>query len=234
MVKTLVHHLGLGDHIMLNGMVRHFAEREHVNIIVKRSHEESVRFMYRDIHDSVTLVLVDTSDPQEVWTKATQAGGDIIPLATYAMHEDNWTFMTEGPGSTMTNWAHSVYIQAGVNPSYMYTKFRVDRDRLKEFTLDHDAYVFVHDHPHKGQCVDVDTDLHVYRPGDERSNIFDYLSVIENAKAFHGVNSAYAWVVELTRIRSHETTFFHQRVAYEAYVPKIVQTVFSREVWTFV
>jgi hypothetical protein len=53
MVKTIVHHLGLGDQIMLNGMVRHFAETDNVVIFVKRCHEESVRFMYRDIADKV-------------------------------------------------------------------------------------------------------------------------------------------------------------------------------------
>jgi len=48
-VKTILHHLGLGDQIMLNGMVRHFAETDTVRIFVKRCHEESVRFMYRDM-----------------------------------------------------------------------------------------------------------------------------------------------------------------------------------------
>jgi hypothetical protein len=43
MVKTILHHLGLGDQIMLNGMVRHFAETDTVRIFVKRCHEDSVR-----------------------------------------------------------------------------------------------------------------------------------------------------------------------------------------------
>ena len=41
---TILHHLGLGDQIMLNGMVRHFTENENVNvnISVKQNHEKSV------------------------------------------------------------------------------------------------------------------------------------------------------------------------------------------------
>ena len=36
---TILHHLGLGDAIMLNGMVRHFAEKEDVIIFVKKHQE---------------------------------------------------------------------------------------------------------------------------------------------------------------------------------------------------
>jgi hypothetical protein len=50
---TILHHLGLGDAIMLNGMVRHFAEDEEVCIFVQKHHLESVQFMYRDIGDRV-------------------------------------------------------------------------------------------------------------------------------------------------------------------------------------
>ena len=67
MVKTILHHLGLGDQIMLNGMVRHFAETDNVVIFAKRCHEESVRFMYRDIQDRVEIILLDTINPNEIW-----------------------------------------------------------------------------------------------------------------------------------------------------------------------
>ena len=45
MVKVVLHHLGLGDQIMLNGMIRHFAENEAVYTFCKRCHLESVDFM---------------------------------------------------------------------------------------------------------------------------------------------------------------------------------------------
>jgi hypothetical protein len=61
---------------------------------------------------------------------------DIIALATYGIDDNGWAFMTQGPGSAMSNWAHGVYIQAGVNPRYMYSKFKVVRDKSKEFTID--------------------------------------------------------------------------------------------------
>jgi lipoate-protein ligase A len=162
MVKTIVHHLGLGDQIMLNGMVRHFAETDNVVIFVKRCHEESVRFMYRDIADKVELILVDNTNAQEIWSKVK---GDVIPLATYGIDDNGWKFMTQGQGSVMTNWAHGVYIQAGINPKYMYSKFKVDRDKSKEFKIDKENYIFVHDDPERDRNITLtDSDKYIYKP----------------------------------------------------------------------
>ena len=184
MVKTIVHHLGLGDQIMLNGMVRHFAETDNVVIFVKRCHEESVRFMYRDIADKVELILVDNTNAQEIWSKVK---GDVIPLATYGIDDNGWKFMTQGQGSVMTNWAHSKLT-----------------DKNQEFF----------------QC--------------ERPNIFEYLGVIENADEVHCMNSSYNWMIELMNIGTPKKNFFHLDVAHKYYGPKIVKTVFSDEVWTFI
>jgi len=110
MVKTIVHHLGLGDQIMLNGMVRYFAEKDTVVIFAQRKHAESVQFMYRDIADKVEIILVDTTHPQEVWS---QVKGDVIPLATYGLQDENWKFMTQGQGSLMSI-GHTVCISKQV------------------------------------------------------------------------------------------------------------------------
>ena len=66
---TILHHLGLGDQIMLNGMVWLFAETNHVNLLIKNTHEESVKFMYRDICDKVTLIPLDNTNPNEIRSK---------------------------------------------------------------------------------------------------------------------------------------------------------------------
>ena len=243
MVKTILHHLGLGDQIMLNGMVRHFAETDNVAIVVKRCHEESVRFMYRDIADKVELILVDNTNPREIWSKVK---GEVVALATYGIDDNGWKFMVEGPGSVMSNWAHGVYIQAGVNPKYMYSKFKVVRDKSKEFTLDKENYIFVHDDHKRDRFINVNTDKFVYRPhakvADERKeffhcerpNIFEYLSVIENADEVHCMNSSYNWMIELMKIGDPKKNFFHLDVAHKQYGPRTVKTVFSDEVWTFV
>ena len=66
---TILHHLGLGDAIMLNGMVRHFAEMEEVCIFVQKQHLVSVEFMYRDIKDRVKIKTVNTTNAQDMWSQ---------------------------------------------------------------------------------------------------------------------------------------------------------------------
>ena len=247
MVKVILHHLGLGDQIMLNGMVRHFAETDNVVVVVKNCHEESVRFMYKDIADKVQLILVENTNPQEIWSKVKEIkDAEVIALATYGIDDGGWAFMTQEQGSVMSNWAHGVYIQAGVNPKYMYSKFKVVRDKSKEFTIDKENYIFVHDDPERDRVIDVKTDKYIYKPDSkltdkkqeffqcDRPNIFEYISVIENADEVHCMNSSYNWMIELMNIGNPNKNFFHLDVAHKYYGPRTVKTVFSDQVWTFV
>ena len=240
MSVTILHHLGLGDQIMLNGMVRHFAENEHVYIYCKKCHEDSVKFMYRDINDKVTLILVETTHIQEIRNKI-PSGSRIIPLATYGMDDASWTNYTKS-----TNWAHGVYLQAKVNPLYMYTKFKVIQDSSIQIVPPPKDYIFVHDDHERNRFINVDTDMFVYKPHSklidkqqeffqcDNSNIFSYIWIIENAREVHCMNSSYNWMIELLKLGDKKTNFFHLNIAHLYYTPDIVKSVFSDHIWTFV
>ena len=238
---TILHHLGLGDQIMLNGMVRHFAEKEHVYLMCKNCHEESVKFMYRDICDQVTLILVENTNPREIHAKLPK-GSRILPLATYGMENNVWENFTQ-----VTNWAHGVYLQAKVNPLYMYTKFKVVQDSSIQLSPPTSDYIFVHDDRERDRCIDIDTDKFIYKPHSkvidknkeffhcENSNIFSYIWIIENAKEVHCMNSSYNWMIELMKLGNKKTNFFHLNVgAHPQYTPDIVKTVFSDDISRFV
>lgn len=244
---TILHHLGLGDQIMLNGMIRHFSERDRVTIFIKRYQYESVSFMYRDI--DVNIICLDSVNPHTMRSLIPE-GDTIIPLATYRLPDQTWNQITQ-TSDFMTNWAHGVYIQAGVNPLYMYTKFRVDRDHERENALfdvlaPKEKYIFMHDDPSRDRVYEVPTDLKIFKPGgvcvdkineffkNEHDNIFDYLKIIENAEEVHCINSSYNWIIELMKIGHKHKNFFHTDVAHKYYCPSIVKTVFSDSVWTFI
>jgi len=228
---TILHHLGLGDAIMLNGMVRHFAEDEHVCIFVQKHHLESVQFMYRDIEDRVKIKVVNTTNAQEMWS---QVEGKVLPLATYRLPIDVWKYIMEGPPTEMVNWAHSVYIQAGIPPKYMYSKFKVVRDKSKEITCEHDDYVFIHDDESRGMKINSDHP-NVFRITPDiitkNPNIFDYLSVIENAKEVHCMDSCYAWMINMMEIGNPSKNFLHLDVKGN-YNTNMVRTVFGDDLWT--
>lgn len=240
MSVTILHHLGLGDQIMLNGMVRHFAEKEHVYLFCKKCHEDSVKFMYRDICDKVSLILVETTNIQEIHSKL-PSGSRVLPLATYGMDDATWNIYTSA-----TNWAHGVYLQAKVNPLYMYTKFKVIQDSSIQISPPSRDYIFVHDDHERNRFINVESDMFVYKPHSklidkkseffqcDNSNIFSYIWIIENAKEVHCMNSSYNWMIELMKLGNKKTNFFHLNVAHLYYTPDVVKSVFSDHIWTFV
>ena len=147
----IVHHLGLADHIMLNGMVRHFVQHgEYVRVLILKNQLDTIQFMYRDC-DHVSIDIVNSSSPQDVniqVTKAKSEGYTIMRLATYLFPDDMWKFLTHG--SLCGTWAHVPYFQAGVNPVYMRSKFKVIRDTVREnnlmklLGLENTEYIVVH------------------------------------------------------------------------------------------
>ncbi len=122
----ILHHLGLGDQLMINGLVNHVSEHSHVYVVAKRCHKDTLEFMYRD-HDNITMVYIDNISPQRIWNRIKSLNMNVLPLATYGAEDQLWKFMTHtgNPGTMFTNWAYGVYVQAGVNPLFMHTKFHV-------------------------------------------------------------------------------------------------------------
>lgn len=248
MVKVLLNHMGIGDAIMLNGMVRHFAETEKVAVVAKTCHEILMRFMYRDLGEQVDYIFVETTHPQHVWTKvmayAKENNAQIVPLSTYGMDDKTWAETTQVEGKS--NWSEIVYKQAGIPHEYMRSKFKLIRDKSRELLPPDKPYVFVHDDPERGRVIELNTEYDVFKPHSKVTNlreeyfesnvpnIFDYISIIENAKEVHCMNSSYNWFIELMKLGKKETNFFHTTVAHKYYSPSIVKQVFSDDVWTFV
>ena len=226
---TIVHHLGLGDQMVMNGLVRHLSEKGKVIIIVKESNRETVEFMYRDIN-IVKIEYVKTTDPIETWSKVDR-NTKVIALATYGMETNIWEYL-----SHIFNWTHIPYLQAKVNPMYMYTKFRVDREHTKEDELYKKLvkgkYIFVHDQGSSNKtCINLITELDIIRPSMDIKNIFDYLKIIENAEEVHCINSSFGVMIELTGIAKGKR-YLHTRVAYSNYSVATVESVFTEWIFT--
>ena len=235
----IIHHMGIGDAIMLNGMVRHFAgSYDKVAVVCKDCHEEILKFMYRDISKKVDIILVPTTSPQVVWNEVNNkamayamAGlkTEIKPLATYCLTDDEWAARTQKEGQS--NWSKLVYDQAGLSHSVMRDKFKVVRDPSRELVLEEKEYIFVHDDPERDRVIPIEKDIHVFKPHSKVTNrseeffecnvknIFDYTGIIENAKEIHCMNSSYNWMVELMKLGKKETNFFHLNVAHKYYTP---------------
>ena len=255
--QIIIHHLGLGDHVMLNGMVRHFVgNNKRVVIVAREAHQNTLDFMYRDInvglypHNVIIYPLKEGEDSIHHIMK-TLEGEDkknMLRLATYSIHENVWLHVLKNQQFCgITNWSNGVYMQAGITPHFMRSKFKVVRDGGREdaifdfYKLKRGEYIFVHDDPSRAQGADhrkIETEegVTVFNPNDtykEFPNLFDYIKIIENAKEVHCMNSSYAWLVDLMELGKKETNFLHLRAAHTYYPEKATKSTFNEDLWTY-
>jgi hypothetical protein len=152
-----------------------------------------------------------------------------------------------GKYSEYINWVAMMYIQAGLNPNTMYKKFKIVRDKSRELLPPDKPYIFVHDDKQRGREIKIHgSEKEIYRPIVSKAlpdgtyeyddfNIFDYLTIIENAKERHMMNSSYNWLVEIMEIGNKSNNFFHLNIGAHDYFPeKNTKTLCSADLWTFI
>jgi hypothetical protein len=90
----LINHLGLGDQLIMCGMVRHFVEHGYkVKIVARLQHKDTCEFLYRDTEQvEFDFVTSDASSHiHERMRLAASENYDIRPLATYKIPETGRT-----------------------------------------------------------------------------------------------------------------------------------------------
>lgn len=185
----IFHHLGLGDHIICNGMVRHFVElMDEVTIFCHKHYEENVRYMFRDdkrIHiypedqKNIDPLLLLVKDP------VMRIGFEIIPY-----YENIFT-------QHRKSFDEIFYYLAGVDFSVRYDKFYIERDSLREeeafkkLNPKNEPYIYVHDDPNRGFIIDENKhrkDLKIIK-NDFNFNLFEMRKILENAEEIHTMQS---------------------------------------------
>ena len=193
-MKYIYHHLGLGDHIICNGLVRKFSsDYNNISLFCKPHNKESVEFMYRDL-DNINIISLP-SDLDVINYLQNNNISDIITVGFNDMYYTN-----------SVSFDVSFYNQFEIDFESRWSNFRVDRDDKREsiifnhFNLDNDSkYIFIHD----DNRFQVDMNrislegLKIIRPIRELTdNIFDYLKVIENAKEVHTIESSFLFIID--------------------------------------
>ena len=200
-------HLGAGDALVCNAIVRHLAKSQTVVVPVKPHNLASVSFMLRDLRN-VDILTLDKTDPD----------GEADKLASWASAYGyrllGLGFKGSPPFSAKT-WDRDMYRQAGVPFSQCWSHFVVDRQPSRELPLpDVDEYIFVHEDKSRGFLIDpkkLPKKVHrVYADPKLTNNIFDWWNIIEHAAEIHCFDSSFAILVdhlpekEATRLVMHD------------------------------
>jgi hypothetical protein len=191
MDKFLIyHHLGLGDHIICNGLVREICNNSKNSFLLpaKKQNFQTVEFMFRDLKN-LTVVSIN--------------GDECIASLS---HERNCKVLTIGHQFLNYNkkFDQSFYDQLSINFNKRWSSFFVMRDYEREAELydrsnTKDNFIFVHDDHDRGMSVDAKylQDKNIIKSDRKKTNIiFDYLSILENAKEIHCIESSFLFLVD--------------------------------------
>ena len=185
-MKYIYHHLGLGDHIICNGIVRHYREiYEEVTVFCKQPYLTNVEYMYRDDNKIIVLPIGQDYDVLN-YINQNNLHSDLIIVG----------FNKQGFKDAKT-FDEGFYNTVNLPFEYRFTKFKFDRDTDKESEVynelnpNNEPYIYVHDDPQRGFKIDrnkLNSNLKIIG-NDKRFLMFDMLKIIENATEVHSMQT---------------------------------------------
>jgi hypothetical protein len=192
-MKYIYHHLGLGDHIVCNGLVRSLiTDDESFSIFVKEHNYPTVKFMYRDI-PNLNCIVGNDFLVEDLLRKGEISQYDIIKSG-FGGHPEAKSF------------DECFYLHLNVPFEKRWDSFKVSRDInseieiFKKFNISEKNYIFIHDdgrfpinikkinNPHNLPIIKCSHGL--------TENIFDFCYTIENAFSFHSIESSLQFMVD--------------------------------------
>jgi hypothetical protein len=187
----IYHHLGLGDHIICNSIVRHYATIfDEVIVFCKNHNRYSVEHLYSDLRN-VDIHLVNTDTDVNIFI---YGRNDVVRIGFEYLY------------NTRLNFDEAFYEQSEIPFDYRWSKFYVNRNIESEksvfdkYNIKENEYVFLHDDISRGYVIDrtkISTDLPIISPNKEiTKNIFDYCYLLENANQIHCMDSSFKLIVD--------------------------------------
>jgi hypothetical protein len=208
-MKYIYNHLGLGDHIICNGLYRELTNiSESYTLFVKHHNIQTVSFMIRDLKN---IIIKGVNDDNEVLTylRANNVNKDDVIIIGFC----NLPL----PGAK--DFDDSFYIQHSVSFEKRWSSFRCDRDLNSEknlfdkFKVKEGEYVFIHDDSSRGYEIDesyiINKDLPIVRPiKGLTDNSFDYCYLMQHSKESHFIDSSFRLIFDSIQLRNSDI-YFH-------------------------
>lgn len=179
-------HLGLGDHLINNALVRHIAKDNYVMVLAKYHNVASCEHMWSDILDNVEVLGVkDDRHATELCMKLEVS--NYKPIYN-GMHSRTDTFNIE-------KWDSEFYRQASVPFEQSWDGWKVPECATQIEALD-TPYIFVHEDLKRGYSIDdARLPIGIWRVGNtcfDSKHIFEWTEVLRNATEIHVMESCFA------------------------------------------
>lgn len=210
----IYHHLGLGDCIECNGMVRHYAEKySQVDIFSKSNYYDMVSYMYRDNPSIVVNKIDKNREYLEVSNFLKDYDGEII-IPGHNNYFSNLNFFNQrqmGPAESFYFLANVPFVARG--DLFHFERDEESEDRVYEkLNPKNEKFVFVHDDTQRGFEVKVTTNLKIIK-NDASENLFHMMKVLENAEEVHCMSSSVLCLIDCVSLKvNFKKLFLHHSV----------------------
>jgi hypothetical protein len=204
------HHMGMGDNITCNGLVRNITKQYKKVYLFYKSHPwhlPNLQYMYRDLGNKMSYIGgMDWHDEFVDFYIMTHPGINYMRIG--------FEYLTKSP----LNFDQAFYEQAGVPFQKKFDDFYIQRDDAiedevcKKLNPTGEPYIFIHQDLNRGHKMNLDyiqdKKLKVIEPS------MDYLfahhaKLIENAVEIHVMESTFKCYIDCF-LPEHDNMFFHK------------------------
>lgn len=196
-----------GDHIIANGLYRHFSKKYDLCIFpVKKSIAFNVTSMLSDLKNIVYLIY-----PDFIARQSTYVASFLFETLKYDVIKIGW-LGEDFPSRIPMTWDRNFYHQVSLNFDMRWNNFYAPRNSAKENELyrlldcENTKYAFVHDDPTRNFNIDyshINPSLKIVKPSVDLKgfSIFDYRKVLENASEVHCIESSFSALIESINLK---------------------------------
>jgi hypothetical protein len=188
----ILHHLGLGDHIICNGLVRFFySSHAEIFLFCLSNNYENIKYMFRDLENLHLLKFNNEKEIQNYIDENSNIMNDLLSVGYY--NQKYYTLLQQ------ITFDKCFYFQACLNFDIRFSEFNYERNYIseekvyKKLNPNDEAYILVFDDPSRGFVVNdnkINSKLKIIR-NDYNYLMFDYLKLIENATEIHAMQSGF-------------------------------------------
>lgn len=210
-------HLGLGDHIICNGLIRKISKQYNTIFLPVKIHNiTNISDMFKDLNNIKIIPVTNDLDMIKYSDSMKSYSCEFLKLGIFG---DN--FM-----KNCSSFEESFYLQSNMEPSIRWSDFKYINNEKKQDELLNsikDDYVFVHDDETRKLGINyslLKNNYTIYKPKHNLGkisnySIFDYIKVLYFAKEIHCIDSSFACLVDQLSDLKEKPKYIHRYVRTE-------------------
>lgn len=215
----IYHHLGLGDHIICNGLVRNLIKgKDKSYLFVKKHNLKTVQFMYRDLNRVLYFIEVNDDTDVDRFLKN-------IPIKQQI--KIGFEYLYENKG-----FDQQFYEQVNIDFNKRFTDFFVERDLKKELELFNSVkykqnnYNIIHEDINRNFKIDrkyITNNLPNISINENIKTdvLFDLITLFENANEIHMIESSPFLLIDSIESIKNPKLLLYRKTRPEFYSGKI-------------